>query len=494
MGSVFISYRSTDRAFVLHLAEALKQNGQDVWLDQWRITGRDPYWDEIQHGIETSRYFIFVISPDSVSKATNNGARKELYHAAGLPNGPIIVPVIARETPYTDLPIVITPGMYQIHDFVHVPFDRELLNVLTVLNADSTAKTAISKKLTSILSESSPQKFAENPIRQRPALSRLPIYAGVIIGVLVLAVIGFKVIGNPNAQSSPDNTAVPPTTPPVTFSGPKLAFFNGRNGSNTLVTGLVDNNGQFFQLPKAGDSNSAVWTKSAGTTSCLLVFYSFNAESSSPTYEVGRIADDGTYTVLQNGGLRTNFTDLVGLANQMVLFYKRDSSMCAIERVQDDGTLNEGYTGPCAVQTPNADLIAATQDGKSVLFYSPSSQQVTVVTVNSDGSGFSDQGVSTIASQDRWNIVTDVGHNRVLFYAANGDWATFQIAAGALTPLANNKFSPGWSHILYTNNQVMFYNTANASVIIGVFGDDGQLKAGPVQSLIPGWMLITSTQ
>src|SRR5438128_11658425 len=116
MDYVFISYSSEDRPFVIQLAESLQAKGQEVWLDQWKVTGRQPYWDEIQTGIEGCSHFIFVISPDSIAR--DSGARKELYHAANLKPAPVIVPVMARETPRQSLPIVISPGELQIHDFV----------------------------------------------------------------------------------------------------------------------------------------------------------------------------------------------------------------------------------------------------------------------------------------------------------------------------------------------------------------------------------------
>ena len=116
MSNVFISYSSTDRPFVLQLAEDLQRAGHSVWLDQWKITGRHPYWDEIQLGLEYCSHFIFVISPEAIDK--ESGARRELYHIGSLKPIPVIIPVMARETPYSKLPMLISPCQYQIHDFV----------------------------------------------------------------------------------------------------------------------------------------------------------------------------------------------------------------------------------------------------------------------------------------------------------------------------------------------------------------------------------------
>ncbi|MEP7286575.1 MAG: SUMF1/EgtB/PvdO family nonheme iron enzyme [Chloroflexota bacterium] len=121
---VFISYSSKDRDFAVKLAEDLKRDGFNVWLDSWEIKGRQPYWTEIQEGLEACSHFLFIISPDSIDP--NGGAVIELFHATGLKRRPIIVPVMARSTPYDDLPILISPGRLQIHDCVRHPYAEML--------------------------------------------------------------------------------------------------------------------------------------------------------------------------------------------------------------------------------------------------------------------------------------------------------------------------------------------------------------------------------
>jgi hypothetical protein len=129
--TVFISYSSKDRGFVLQLADHLGKCGYEVWLDINRVTGRKPYWNEIQEGVENSSYFVFVISPDSI--AEDSGALTELYHAAGLKPTPRIIPILARMVEFKGLPILISPGRYQIHDFTKYEFDEVLSKVLAAL-------------------------------------------------------------------------------------------------------------------------------------------------------------------------------------------------------------------------------------------------------------------------------------------------------------------------------------------------------------------------
>jgi hypothetical protein len=133
MARVFLSYSSQDRPFILQLAEHLVRAEHDVWLDVWRLSGREPYWEEIKAGIEQCTHFIFAISPESISP--ESGSRIELDHAAGLPldRRPIIVPILVRETDLRSLPIAISPVQLHIHDFVHKPYDAMLSSVLHAL-------------------------------------------------------------------------------------------------------------------------------------------------------------------------------------------------------------------------------------------------------------------------------------------------------------------------------------------------------------------------
>lgn len=138
MGHLFISYSSKDRVLSARIAESLRRSGYEVWLDRWKITGREPYWDEIQDGIENCTHFLFMISPDSITP--NSGARKELYHAGGLKDPPTFIPVMLRRVDFEKLPILISPGAYQIHDFASQPFDVALEQVITAITSSETVE------------------------------------------------------------------------------------------------------------------------------------------------------------------------------------------------------------------------------------------------------------------------------------------------------------------------------------------------------------------
>jgi CheY-like chemotaxis protein len=78
MSSTFISYSSKDKAFALHLAKDLKQNGVSVWLDEWEIKVGDEIRQKIEHGIENFEFFIIVLSQHSIE---SNWVQKELNAA-----------------------------------------------------------------------------------------------------------------------------------------------------------------------------------------------------------------------------------------------------------------------------------------------------------------------------------------------------------------------------------------------------------------------------
>jgi hypothetical protein len=62
---VFLSYSSTDKAVVHALAKRLKEDGLQVWLDEWEIRPGDPIGLKIQEGLANSRALVLIISKDA---------------------------------------------------------------------------------------------------------------------------------------------------------------------------------------------------------------------------------------------------------------------------------------------------------------------------------------------------------------------------------------------------------------------------------------------
>jgi TIR domain len=64
--SVFISYSHTDKQFVNRLYDALREKGQNPWVDWVDVPeGRD-WWKLAQTGIQSACTVVFVISPNSI--------------------------------------------------------------------------------------------------------------------------------------------------------------------------------------------------------------------------------------------------------------------------------------------------------------------------------------------------------------------------------------------------------------------------------------------
>src|SRR5215213_5821597 len=63
---IFISYSSKDKRFVEKFAHELELKGISVWFDHWEMKPGDRLRDRIQDGINNSRYFLVVLSGNSV--------------------------------------------------------------------------------------------------------------------------------------------------------------------------------------------------------------------------------------------------------------------------------------------------------------------------------------------------------------------------------------------------------------------------------------------
>jgi hypothetical protein len=212
MARVFMSYSSKDRDFVARLATDIRSAGHEVWFDAWNITGREPYWDEIQEGIEGCVYFVFAISPEAIDR--QGGAAKELYHAAGIKPMPTIIPVLVRETPFNKLPIIITPGMYQIHDFVNHPYESMVTRVLAALNPESAPQSAPEAP------RAQSGGLTGEPTPALPKPNRAFLYLGLGGVLVVLAVIGILVVPGmlTGAHPAPTPTTAAPTIAPTAVS------------------------------------------------------------------------------------------------------------------------------------------------------------------------------------------------------------------------------------------------------------------------------------
>jgi hypothetical protein len=64
---VFVSHRSTDRAFAKQLATDLRQRSIYAWLDEWDMPPGEPLTDAMERGIRECDVMLLLLSPSSVS-------------------------------------------------------------------------------------------------------------------------------------------------------------------------------------------------------------------------------------------------------------------------------------------------------------------------------------------------------------------------------------------------------------------------------------------
>ena len=79
MAKIFVSYSRKDSVAARKFIKALKDMGQDVWVDWEDIPPATDWLQQIFRGIEASDAFIFLVSPDS---AASEVCKQEVMHAA----------------------------------------------------------------------------------------------------------------------------------------------------------------------------------------------------------------------------------------------------------------------------------------------------------------------------------------------------------------------------------------------------------------------------
>lgn len=69
MVSVFISHSSRDSEVALRLAQDLKQNGHDIWLDKWSIHVGESISASIEQGLENASFLLLLLSRHGVASS-----------------------------------------------------------------------------------------------------------------------------------------------------------------------------------------------------------------------------------------------------------------------------------------------------------------------------------------------------------------------------------------------------------------------------------------
>lgn len=108
---VFISYSKADADWARSFAEALKQRGVRVWLDQFQIAAGESLREGLETGLRESDVFVALFDPASSLKPN---FFFEL--GAAISMGKRVVPIVPRELEESTLPLEVRSRRYLVKD------------------------------------------------------------------------------------------------------------------------------------------------------------------------------------------------------------------------------------------------------------------------------------------------------------------------------------------------------------------------------------------
>jgi hypothetical protein len=108
---VFISYSKGDAEWARSFAEALKQRGVRVWLDQFQIAAGESLRDALERGLRESDVFVALIDPGS---SLRPNFFFELGAAIGM--GKRVVSIVPRDLEGSTLPLELRSRRYLMKD------------------------------------------------------------------------------------------------------------------------------------------------------------------------------------------------------------------------------------------------------------------------------------------------------------------------------------------------------------------------------------------
>jgi hypothetical protein len=94
---VFISYGGCDSEFARRLAKDIEAAGIRIWFAEWDLDYGDDVVQEIETGLDDTRQFIIILSPEGIKKTW---VRKELsvaFQQALSGAGKAIIPVMYKK-------------------------------------------------------------------------------------------------------------------------------------------------------------------------------------------------------------------------------------------------------------------------------------------------------------------------------------------------------------------------------------------------------------
>ena len=96
---VFISHSAQDQLWVREFAEKLSNEGINVWLAEREITSGESVSEQLEEGLRSSEFLVFVLGTDSI---VSPNVLFELGAALGM--GKKVVAIVAKDVEAKDLP------------------------------------------------------------------------------------------------------------------------------------------------------------------------------------------------------------------------------------------------------------------------------------------------------------------------------------------------------------------------------------------------------
>lgn len=104
---VFISYSRDDAEWVRKFAEALREQGVDVWLDTWQLHAGDSLPDALEAGLRGSDAIVAILS---ASNAWRPNTLFELGVALG--TGKRLIPIVPEDLDSSFIPFELRSRRY----------------------------------------------------------------------------------------------------------------------------------------------------------------------------------------------------------------------------------------------------------------------------------------------------------------------------------------------------------------------------------------------
>jgi hypothetical protein len=194
---------------------------------------------------------------------------------------------------------------------------------------------------------------------------------------------------------------------------------------------------------------------------------------------LGRFDDAGSMAFQSVGNAGPGWTAIASAGNRL-LFYRKGDGATAVGAVDGAGRLSLGSTGP---QSPGWTHVASA--GGTLVFYNadrPTSTYTATIAANGalqfrPPEENQTTGLSVVSSA-----------SKVLFYnVGNGELNTWSVTPTGLKYPKADRY-PGYTDLVATGNDVLFYNRNTGAAAAGPIGDDDHVHASQLSApLTPGW-------